>query len=102
MCQETSQVSNERAKKLAFHTVSGNKAGTVSNKRAKKRQKKGGKRGNIKVCALPPLWDGSLPGKMHHTILEIHAALRIIYRGGGGIPSACGQPGLLSRKCSKI
>ena len=38
-------------------------------------KKLGGRWGNIKVCPLPPLWDGVLPGKMHRTLLEIEAAL---------------------------
>ena len=38
-------------------------------------KKLGGKWGNIKVCPLPPLWDGVLPGKMPRTLLEIESAL---------------------------
>ena len=42
-------------------------------------KKIGGKWGNIKVCPLPPLWEGSLPGKMHRTLLEIDSAFEMLY-----------------------
>ena len=42
-------------------------------------KKIGGKWGNIKVCLLPPLWEGSLPGKMHRTLLEIDSAFEMLY-----------------------
>ena len=44
-------------------------------------KKIGGKWGNIKVCPLPPLWEGSLPGKMHRTLLEIDSAFEMLYDG---------------------
>ena len=54
-------------------------------------KKLGGRWGNIKVCLLPPLWDGALPGKMHHTILEIESALGTLYGGDPcGLRSAWG------------
>ena len=51
-------------------------------------KKLGGRWGNIKVCPLPPLWDGALPGTMHHTILEIESALGTLY---GAILAVCSQ-----------
>ena len=42
-------------------------------------KKIGGRWGNIKVCPLPPLWGGSLPGKMHRTLLEIDSAFEMLY-----------------------
>ena len=53
-------------------------------------KKLGGRWGNIKVCPLPPLWDGVLPGKMHRTLLEIEAALG---HCTGGIHAVCSQHG---------
>ena len=44
-------------------------------------KKIGGKWGNIKVCPLPPLWEGSLPGKMYRTLLEIDSAFEMLYVG---------------------
>ena len=48
-------------------------------------KKLGGRWVNIKVCPLPPLWDGVLPGKMHRTLLEIESALGTMYGGIHGV-----------------
>ena len=40
-----------------------------------------GKWGNLKVCPLIPLWGGTVPGRMHRTLLELGAAFGSLYGG---------------------
>ena len=38
-----------------------------------------GKWGKLKVCPLIPLWGGTVPGRMHRTLLELGAAFGSLY-----------------------
>ena len=38
-----------------------------------------GKWGNLKVCPLIPLWGGTVPDRMHRTLLELGAAFGSLY-----------------------